>query len=391
MITDAYAIRGQQEGPAILASCLIGATTLLMLQVQPLLLGAMVQEGRLGMAGLGQVAGAEMIGLALAVGLAPRFMSGDRLRLKLALALALLSALNFAMPLVQSLGSIIAVRGAAGVLEGLALAACISVQMDSRQPERVNALFFAFVGVPAIPLGWVFPTHVFPAGGADAGFAVVGALTALAILAIRPLPPRIGFEPVFVLGSRGLDWLTPAVLLAIAAIVLQNAGNGGAWAYVERIGAQRELPAEAIATAFSASLAANVLVSLAVAWVAWRLPPLLTLIVGLLLHAAVTLWLAFAANSTSYVAATIGFSIFWAALLPFYVAVAVRLDSSRRFALILFGVGLGGIAIGPLITSLAVSENDVAPAFMVAAACFAVASLLFLGVAVASRRRVAAD
>ncbi len=54
------------------------------------------------------------------------------------------------------------------------------------------------------------------------------------------------------------------------------------------------------------------------------LPALRVLMIGMPLQALVAIHLGVTGDSSSYVAAAIGYNIFWAGLLPFYIAVAVQ-------------------------------------------------------------------
>jgi hypothetical protein len=199
------------EGAAVLASFAIGTVALLMVNIQPFLLGALVEAGRLDSAQLGRVSGVEVAGLALASALAPRMMALSGLRLRTGAALAGLATVNFAMPWMAGFGSIVAARGLAGVLEGLALAACNAVMIHTRQPDRVNAAFFAAVGTPAILLAYLLPTMILPSGGADFGFALIGGAAVGALAALWWMPPQVAFaaRPV---ACAGYGWLLrPAI------------------------------------------------------------------------------------------------------------------------------------------------------------------------------------
>lgn len=371
-------------GRPVFASFAIGAAVLLIQMLQPVLLGALAAEGRLDESSLGRVAAAELFGLAIGTGFGPPLMTTRGMRLRIAAAMAMLVLANLVTPGAQTAGALLLLRSAAGLLEGLVLGACIAVQVRTAAPERVNALFFGLVGMPQIIAGYWLPTLILPRHGADGGFLLVGTLTLAAALAAAAMPSSLKTDGDDVPRPTPWNLLT---LLLVFAVVVQNAGNSGAWTYVERIASQREFAPSTVGLAVSAGVAANVLASLAVAGVGWRLPALRVLMIGMPLQALVAIHLGGTGDPWGYVGAAIGYNIFWAGLLPFYIAIAVRIDPSRVVAQMLAGAGLLGLAVGPALTSLAVQPGDVSPAFAVTAALLFSASLLYAVIAAGIRRQ----
>lgn len=369
-----------QKWPSIAASFAVGAMVLVMLGVQPAFLGAMVSEGRLTEVGLGRVATVELLMIAVFSGLAPSFMARGALPIKVLICMLGLAAANVSTIGANSAEAILFIRGVAGVWEGTALAGCIALQMNTRQPERINALFFGAVGIPQIIGGYLLPTVLIPQLGINGAYIAFAVVTVLISLSVFWMPSRIA---TFANRKKKQSQthqtfaLSTAIILVFVAIIFQNVGNGGGWTYIERAASEAGVSLQAVGLGLSLGLSANVLVSLCIAGFAYRLPARPTLIVGLLLHACVVLLITRLNSSITFILLSIAFNIFWAALLPFYVKLAIELDPSRRTSLYLFGVGLGGIALGPFFSSLNVAPGNVSGAFVVAAIALLLAAVTY--------------
>ena len=132
-----------------------------------------------------------------------------------------------------------------------------------------------------------------------------------------------------------------------------------------------------VGLAISGSLGFQVAGAFGVAWIGWRLPCRLVLLVGGLVQAAIVLVMAAANSSGVYIASCCAFGLFWLALQPFQVRQAVTLEPSRQLALLVTPLALIGLSLGPLLVSMAMRPGQVSDVFVGAAGLFVSSGLAF--------------
>ena len=361
---------------AITAAFVVGAVALMILALQPILLGALVQDHVITDADLGGVATVETLTLALASAVSPQLMARGHIRLKVAGAAALLLLVDLFTGRATGPGAVMAFRAMAGLLEGAMLGATILTMLQGVRPERLNALFLALSAIPQALGAFLLPTVILPKAGAGGGFAALGvtAAVALASAAFIALPKKDAAAP----DTPPLRW-TPSIGLALFAIFLQNAGIGAAWNYVERIANDRGFSAADVAVGASGNIILQVIGALLVAWIGGRIPFKRALVIGALLQAGVVAVLAAGRTAEAYILGCLAFGFLWLAMSPFQLRLLIDLDKTRSAAAWSVALTLLGLSAGPLAGALGVAKNDVSGAFWIAAtlmlgasACYAI-------------------
>ncbi|MEI9995603.1 MAG: hypothetical protein WDM91_13485 [Rhizomicrobium sp.] len=368
------------EGPSdswvvVGSSMVIGTVALMILGIQPILLGALAQEGRVNEASLGWLATVEVLALAIGSAVGAHVLSRGKIAARVAIGTLLLAALDAAI--YASHGSIMLflTRGAAGFVEGFILGAAIVVITHSRRPDRLNGLFLALQTIPQAVLAYALPAYLLPRIGADGGFAILAVLAALSAAAALALTERV--PPIAAQApSGGKVWTLP-VLGILLGITLQNAAIGGAWDYAERIAAQFHIPADIAGSALAVSLLAQVAGAFAVAGFAWRLPFRIVTVVGPLCQAIVIVLIASAQSNAVYFIGTGLFGLFWLALNPFQVALLIDMEPSRRAVMLGTAITIFGLSAGPFLSSFGVAPGDVRGAFYIAALLTALGAAVF--------------
>ena len=349
----------------------VGTVALMILGVQPVLLGALADAHRITDGELGPLATVEVLAIAAGSAFGPAWMRRGNMRLKAIVLSVALAVANMAIFLVDRGIMLDVLRGFAGLLEGVLMGATIVVTIEGRHPDRLNAIFLAASTLPQAVMAFFLPIWIVPRFGVNGGFVVLAVLSLLSAGASlflvesrtdAPGPPGSGSTPT----PRTL-WSIPAVL-ALAAIGLQNAAIGGAWDYVDRLASQHHYPPEMSGIAVSGGLVVQVLGALAAAAWGRKLSFRWTLIVGTLCQAAVIGWLALAATPLMYVLPALLFGLFWLAMSPFQVRLLIAIDPSRTVAMLVTAAALVGLSIGPSVSALGVSAGDVTGAFWIAAA-----------------------
>jgi len=367
----------------------VGTAALMVLGIQPILLGALVEEGRIGAGGLGAAATAEILALAVGTCIGPAFMNLGNLRVKCVAACLLLAAINFAMVVPGFELPIVACRAAAGAVEGLSLSAAILIMTHGRRPDRLSGIFLGAQTIPQVISAYLLPTAIIPRWGAAGGFMILGVLAAIAAIAALCLVDRIDADPTA--ADDELRWPPAAIIISVAAFA-QFAGIGAAWNYLERLAVYHGLSGETIGLAISGSLLFQVGGAWLAAWVGGRLGYRFALVVGSAVQAAVVIALAGSNTPSLFIAASCAFGLFWLAMQPFQVRYAIVIDESRRLAVLLTPIALLGLSAGPLLVSPFVETTDLRWCFLGSSALLLASALLYLcATMVQSRGKVIAE
>ncbi len=383
-IGEATTLPGADQPTQVIAAAMVvGTVALMILGVQPVLLGALTQAGRLSEAQLGPLATVEVLALALGSAIGPRLLRSGAMRVKTAGLSLLLAAANLGIYLVHGVLALDLLRGAAGLIEGLMMGATIVVTIQSRHPDRLNAIFLGLSTLPQAVLAYLLPAWIVPRFGGEGGFVVLAVLSlvsagsALLLVDRAPAPkPEVSGAPV---------WTVP-ILVSLLAVGLQNAAIGGAWDYMQLLADQHHFPAQTAGIAVAGGLVFQVAGALAVAAWGHRFPFGAALILGALCQALVIALLAVAGTPALYLAPALAFGLFWLALSPFQVRLLIGLDQTRSAALLLTAVTLVGLSLGPSASALGVRGADVTGAFWIAAALMAMACALYAAVSFQRRR-----
>lgn len=367
------------------AALLAGSAALLMLGLQPILLGELVTAGVVTMEGVGLVAMGEIMALGAGVALGDALLPVARYRAILALAALATAALDLGSCGASGDAGLALWRAAAGLAEGVQLWAATAVIVRAAGPDRLAALFMVAQTVSqSAAAGWL-AWRVVPAGGWQGGFRAL-ALLALLPLACAPLlPPRL--QPLRASAAGKFAWSAAAVL-ALAAAFMQMAAIGALWAYLEPLGLAAGLDARGVQSLVSACLLTQVAGGVAAVALVRRVALAGALGGGLaaLLAVCCALYLLPAGHPGAFALLCAVFGFLWLFLMPFHIALAFRADPGGSLAMLVPAAQLLGSAFGPLVASIAISGDDAAPVPL-ASACFAAAAFTALALALAAPQR----
>ena len=363
----------------VTASIVVGTVALMVLGIQPVLLGALAQTHRVTDAQLGPLATIEVLALAFGSAVGPRWLGAGGMKWKaMGLSLALAAA-NMGVYLAHSALMLDVLRGIAGLLEGLIMGATIVIMIKDKNPDRLNAIFLGLSTAPQALLAYLLPVWIAPRLGPEGGFVVLAALALVSAgwsLMLKDSAAAAHEE------AAGAPVWSLSILVALAAVALQNGAIGGAWAYIELLADQHHFPAQVAAIAVSGGLVFQVAGALAVAAFGPRFDFRAALVVGSLGQTGVIIALALAGSPVAFLVPALCFGLFWLALSPFQVRLLIALDPTRSAATLLTAVSLVGLSIGPSISALGVGAAGVTGAFWLAAGMMAVAVALYVGLAV---------
>jgi MFS transporter, DHA1 family, inner membrane transport protein len=384
---------GNPSGVQIAAALWIGSVGLLILGLQPVLLGALFDEHRINLDELGLVATAEIIAIGVGSAVATMLFSTRHLRVKSAILLVALAALDAAMSSAQSANAILIVRTLAGVVEGGMVAVSIELIARSRHAERIGGVFLTLQTLAqcllVFGLGkWVIHATDAGATGSNAGFLVLAVVSLVSVVVAFLGPAEYGELPKQKGSMDGV--LTLRSILALLGIFAFFMFVGAIWAFLEPLGGQNGIDSQTVAFMVSASLAAQVVGALAATWLQAHIGYRVAIIVCSLLGLAAAIVLGISPTLAQFWGAVLVIGFIWMFIVPFMIGQTVDADSSRSTALLIPAAQLFGAALGPLAASMLVVGDDAraVPMFSIGAV---IASLVLFGLfLIATRRRVMA-
>ncbi|HEV7157101.1 MAG TPA: MFS transporter [Caulobacteraceae bacterium] len=336
------------------ASLAVGVNGIMIAGLQPLLLGALQLAHRLSAAELGRAATAELLTMGAVAGLAGLFLPPRHLRPLGVLACLVLAGLDVATTRADG-ATITLLRGAAGIPSGVMMWLTISMITRAPRPEQWSALFLTVQTLGQFVLSAVISAFVIGRFGPNGGFFALAGVSVIAAGAALIAPPSLA--PLAHAETPG-GLPTPAGAAALLAAFLFLAFQFGVWVYAEPLSHQAGHVPQVAETAISLSLAFQVLGSGAATFLAHRLPWFRTLLVLSLASLGCLAGFAALPGPLLFLVDAAVFGFLWLFLLPFLVPMTIAADPTRRSAVLLGGAQLLGGSLGPLLSSLVVSDAD---------------------------------
>lgn len=371
-----YLIAGSSTGSA--AGIALGCLGVLMLGLQPLLLGALLNEHRLTVSQLTQAATLEQLALGVTAGALGAFANRRNLRLYACIGCGVLLLANLFCTHSSGM-TFIWSRGLSGVGGGVLLWIAGAVIAFSHSPARLAALFVGAQSLSQCALATVLPITLMPWMGGDSGFVTMAGLAILSVALVSYLPPHL---PAVTGDRLGLGQVGMRACAGLASSLLFMAAIVGFWVFVEPLGAASHVTASVGRFIVAYNLGAQFVGAMMAILLARTLAPLASWVVaacGGALLLALTL-VSTGAQHITFVAAIMLHGLAWTVGLSFYVPLLIQLDPTRRGALLLPGAELLGASAGPLVAGLLATETQLTPV-LVSTAMFALTSVACIGLA----------
>lgn len=369
------------SGREIAAALAFGVVGIMIPGLQPLLLGALLESGRLSAMQLGLVATAELLAMGAAAVLAGVLLKPERLRLIAVIACLLLAAID-ALTTRLSGADLIWGRAAAGLPSGVLIWIALSMIARSPLPERWAGIYLTVQTLTQFLWVTMLTALVMPHMGVDGGFLSLSLLCLAAILAAAALPRRYAALPGGAADSASAGLPNRRGWIALGAAFLYLAAIGAVWVYAEPLSHQAGHASTIIGAAVAISLAGQVAGGALATMVAGRVRWIHMLMLCGLANLGVLAGIAWLPSETLFLFLLGLFGFLWLFALPFLVPMAIEADPTRRAAVLLGGAQLLGASFGPLFASLLVSDTDVRAALGLGAA----ALCLFLIITTALHR-----
>jgi predicted MFS family arabinose efflux permease len=359
------------------AALLVGSAALLMLGLQPILLGEMVAREVITLEGVGVIAMGEIIALGLGVVLGDAVLPLSRYRHIMVIAALTVAVFNGATCYAMGDAPLAALRAAAGLAEGVLVWITTNIIVRSTKPDRLAAVFIVVQTLSQAAIAALLALLIVPRAGWQGGFVLVAGISLLVSLLARFLPA--GLESLRAGGAQGMRW-SFATLLPLGVAFLQMAAIGSLWAYLEPLGRAAGFDDQGAQTLISAVLVMQVMGGSLAIYGVQRLGAKATLTAGAILLATI----AFAIHQLppgsilTFSVLLAGFGFTWLFIMPFQIGLAFIADPSGRVAVLIPAMQLLGSAIGPLIASFTVSGDEASLVPLVSSICAVLAFALLL-------------
>lgn len=349
-----------------------GSAGLLVLGLQPILLGAVFSEGKVGFDGLALAATLEILAIGLASAVAALFKG--RIRTQAAAYLAAVTLFDMLTASAGSEGAFVLWRALAGIAEGGLVAIAAEMIARAPSPERSGGLFVILQTCAQCLLALAFSLSVIPQAGSAGGFQTLGAI-ALLCLAIVPLLPQ-AYAPLAARPAGGTGFLNAASLAALGAIFFFFLFIGAIWAFLEPLGAAAGLSGRDVGLMVTSSLAVQVVGAGVATALTGRIRPAATMAACIAAGAVICLLFSSPSGWLSFAAAVMGTGFVWLFVTPFQIGLTVEADETRATALLVPAAQLFGAALGPVGASLLMSGENAAAVPVFGAACLLASAVL---------------
>ena len=357
------------------AALWVGSIGLLVLGLQPILLGALLDDKRVSFDQLALAATAEILAIGVGSILAAFLVSGTAIKAKSAAFLALTALFDHLTAAAASPLEIIVYRGLAGLAEGALVAFAVELIARSRYPGRYGGFFVSLQTIAQSILAIILALFVVGRYGSAGGFETLMVVSLLSLVAAFLLPENYGALPKPENAAQsGLLRLRP--VLALFGIFLFYMFLGALWAFLEPLGGEGGISSGAVGVIVSASLGAQVIGALIATVVESRLAFRPILIIAGLLSAAIAVAFGLKPSLGVFWVLSMATGFIWLFVVPFQIRLAVEADEARGAALLVPAAQLIGAALGPVGASLFAGEGAVTPVAWFAAVCALASSLV---------------
>jgi hypothetical protein len=333
----------------------VGVNSLLVLGVLPALLGALADEHRLTDSQIGLCAMLELLAMGISTGLCGLARRPSHLRM-----IGVAASLGLAVIDLAGLGThgaaLLALRAAAGAVEGVLLWITIGFIVRTATPERWAGVFFTAQTAAQLVLALILATIVLPRYGAD------GALIALALAGLAGVLPALtsprAYEPLPIRpGEHGTP--PPRGWAALVATAIFVAGGGAIGVYLQPLAHAAGLSAGVARTALWTSLVGQVAGGALATVLAGRIRYFVVFVTGSALSLVIWTILGLNAPAWVFVADNVASGLVSLVLAPFIAPMTIAADPSRRAAVQSGAAQLLGGALGPLLSSVIVGDGPV--------------------------------
>lgn len=359
--------------PAVASAILLGTIGVLSFIIQPGLVQGYVTHLGLGEAAAVDLAGIEMLGVALAtIALA---MFGGRVDWRHVVLAGLGLAVVGNAGSAATQGALFALfRFVSGLGEGMIISISFTFVGVTRRTERNVALYLVLLLTYGAFTLWQLPA-ILDAIGLPGLFAAFAALSALAVVTVPLVPRAYHAQEMANPEARQLSRVLLAV--ALAGVLAYNLAQGIAWAVLFLVGIGAGLGEQQVADSLFLSQVVAIAGALASVFLAARLNRNAAIAFGILVGAASIALLEGAPSAAFFTVGVCGFNFLWNFVLPFILGRICDFDTSGRMMSLAIAMQMTGLGGGPLLAARLIDGNGYGPVLTLCIGLF-IASFLLL-------------
>ena len=349
-VTDLNSLR------SLVAANYLGTIGALTIVILPGIVGVIAESLQLNPGQVGIVMSADIVTMALAMGVAAFLIHKWNWRVMAVIGLAFLLLGTVASIGANSFESMILARFIAGIGEGIAVSVAFAIFGGTRNPDREFGVYLVVILSVAATFLYFIPA-LLDMGGKSWVFALIAIIIVINFLFVSWLPASHGEDhPASSPDVQPLPYLL--VALGLATVFFYFMAQGEAWAFMERIAAAAGLSGETIGAGLALSNIGGIVGALIAAVVNIRFGRALPIIISAIISIAGLLILLGEINGLRFGLATILYLFAWNLTQPYFSGIMAELDPKGRVVVMMGAVQTAGLGLGPGIVGLMIQGGD---------------------------------
>ena len=331
----------------------IGALTIVIL---PGIVGVIADTLQLSPGQVGLVMSADIITMAVSMGITAFLIHKLNWRVLAVAALAVLLAGSLLSIRADSYQAMVFARLVAGIGEGMAVSVAFAIFGGTHNPDRQFGIYLMVILSVAAILLYFIP-GLLASGGKAYVFAVISLLVAINFLFVSWLPVSHGEEHI---SSDDAGEPLPYVLvgLGLATVFLYFMAQGEAWAFMERIAAHAGLSGQTIGNSLALSNVGGIVGALIAALVSVRFGRACPIIISAVISVVGLMLLLGDINGLRFAMATMLYLFAWNLTQPYFSGIMAELDPKGRVVVMMGAVQTAGLGLGPGVVGSMIRDND---------------------------------
>lgn len=340
---------------------LLGTSGFNVLLIMAAIVSGLIDGLHLSAATAGRIAACDGYGLSVGAIIAVLIVRKLPWRPLIYTLLCVLIALDLGTTLIHSVGPLMVMRAAHGVVGGALIGISYGVFARSGMPDRCFGMLCTVQGL-ITGFGLMFLPRLVLLFGPSVLFLTLAGLSAVA-LALTPLLPAFEVFKLTAINKRAGSWameLRSPLSLAVLAVFFFQCGNSALAAYIIELGRSNALSLQFITTTIGIAGWIGMLGALLVVIIGTRYGRAGPIAIGTL--SAILFNAAFHASAAPivYVVANLLSSMVWYFSISFLFGLCAAFDRTGRSAAIASVASKFGYATGPFIASFLIGSGSVA-------------------------------
>lgn len=286
--------------------------------------------------------------------------------------LLLIMALDFNSIFIDSAHIMTIVRGIHGVVGGLLVGIGFAVISRTQDADKTFG-YLLLIQWGLGGLGIMYLPGLVPEFGTSVLFASLIAFTFVSLLMLPFLPSYPVAAPNPLVKDAASIRRAP-LLLTLCAIFLFQAANMGLFAYIIGLGSAKGLTMEFMSPALAGASWVALFGSLLVIVIGTKFGRTVPLIVAILVTAVCSWVLIYSEVSMVYLLANILIGVTWAFVLPYLFGICSELDKAGQLAALGGFASKMGLASGPMVAALMLTDDNYQLLIYVAAVVLVIAA-----------------